>query len=202
MILDRKFNKYKNKYISLNTEMSTWIVFSVFEGFLTPAKELDTTKQEVTMSKQSKSDLYQGLFPIYHLSKGFGLLPVRFTLQTNGRYISKIHVIDIIYGWENTHSFCISYNAWQFQQYLSPFVVHLRWNIRPLERPQRWMDSQHKTKTPDCIECHHRRCCFCGYLSCCRSTRGTFSLEVCSGDYGTSCSGKLSNFRTEPWHEN
>ncbi|THK33162.1 gustatory receptor 3, partial [Diachasma alloeum] len=65
---------------------------------MTTAKEYDATKQEVTMSKQLKSDLYQGLFPIYHLSKGFGLLPVRVSIQASGRYNSKIHVVDIIYG--------------------------------------------------------------------------------------------------------
>ncbi|XP_063988153.1 gustatory receptor for sugar taste 43a-like isoform X3 [Diachasmimorpha longicaudata] len=65
---------------------------------MTSANEGDTAKHKVTMNKQVKSDLYQGLFPIYHLSKGFGLLPVRFTIQASGRYNSKIHVLEIIYG--------------------------------------------------------------------------------------------------------
>ncbi|XP_034948469.1 gustatory receptor for sugar taste 43a-like [Chelonus insularis] len=48
------------------------------------------------MSKLTKSDIYQGLFPIYHLSKVSGLLPVRFVHQRNDRYIGRIHVIDIV----------------------------------------------------------------------------------------------------------
>nr|WGC54965.1 gustatory receptor 7 [Psyttalia incisi] len=66
--------------------------------FLTSAKQCNASKQDETMSKQSKSDLYQALFPIYYLSKGFGLLPVRFKLHSSGKYISKVYVIDIIYG--------------------------------------------------------------------------------------------------------
>lgn len=57
-----------------------------------------TKKSQIIMSKPTiKSDLYQGLFPIYHLSKATGLLPVRFTYQTTGRYLGRIHLIDIIF---------------------------------------------------------------------------------------------------------
>lgn len=50
------------------------------------------------MTKPTTSDLYQGLFPIYHLSKGFGLLPVRFSSQALGKYTGQIYTFDIIYG--------------------------------------------------------------------------------------------------------
>ncbi|XP_044019606.1 gustatory receptor for sugar taste 43a-like [Aphidius gifuensis] len=55
-------------------------------------------KTQVTMTKPITSDIYQGLFPIYHLSKGLGLLPVRFLSQAFGKYIGRIYTIDIIYG--------------------------------------------------------------------------------------------------------
>ncbi|XP_011306496.1 gustatory receptor for sugar taste 43a isoform X2 [Fopius arisanus] len=72
--------------------------FCIRKEFLSGVKGSDVSKQDAAMNKQSKSDLYQGLFPIYYLSKGFGLLPVRFSRQTNGRYSSKMHMIDIFYG--------------------------------------------------------------------------------------------------------
>ncbi|CAD6240592.1 GSCOCT00008863001.2-RA-CDS [Cotesia congregata] len=50
------------------------------------------------MNKVTKSDLYQGLFPIYHLSKVLGLLPVRFVRQRSDRYLGSIYIIDIVYG--------------------------------------------------------------------------------------------------------
>ncbi|XP_011306497.1 uncharacterized protein [Fopius arisanus] len=73
-------------------------MFPRAKEFLSGVKGSDVSKQDAAMNKQSKSDLYQGLFPIYYLSKGFGLLPVRFSRQTNGRYSSKMHMIDIFYG--------------------------------------------------------------------------------------------------------
>ncbi|KAK0095501.1 hypothetical protein PV326_008166 [Microctonus aethiopoides] len=50
------------------------------------------------MNKSIKSDLYQGLFPIYHLSKVSGILPVRFTRQAIGRYLGGISTVDIAYS--------------------------------------------------------------------------------------------------------
>ncbi|XP_057319223.1 gustatory receptor for sugar taste 43a-like isoform X2 [Microplitis mediator] len=50
------------------------------------------------MSKLTKSDLYQALFPIYHLSKVLGLLPVRLVRQRSDRYIGSIYIIDIVYS--------------------------------------------------------------------------------------------------------
>lgn len=49
------------------------------------------------MSKLTKSDLYQALFPIYHLSKVLGLLPVRLVRQRSDRFIGNIYIIDIVY---------------------------------------------------------------------------------------------------------
>ncbi|XP_012270798.1 gustatory receptor for sugar taste 43a [Orussus abietinus] len=51
-----------------------------------------------TMQPAVKSDLYYALFPIYHLSKIWGLLPVRFVKQRGGRCLGQKHLIDILYG--------------------------------------------------------------------------------------------------------
>lgn len=49
------------------------------------------------VNKTVKTDLYYALFPIYYLSKVFGLFPVRFVAQTTGRYLGHIRVIDVCY---------------------------------------------------------------------------------------------------------
>ncbi|XP_047352202.1 gustatory receptor for sugar taste 43a-like isoform X1 [Vespa velutina] len=43
------------------------------------------------------SDIFQALFPIYHISKACGLLPVRFTKQAHGRYQGHLEVFNVIY---------------------------------------------------------------------------------------------------------
>lgn len=43
------------------------------------------------------SDIFQALFPIYHISKACGLLPVRFTKQPHGRYQGRLQMFDVIY---------------------------------------------------------------------------------------------------------
>ncbi|KAF7403998.1 hypothetical protein HZH68_006792 [Vespula germanica] len=43
------------------------------------------------------SDIFQALFPIYHISKACGLLPVRFTKQPHGRYQGRLQIFDVIY---------------------------------------------------------------------------------------------------------
>lgn len=43
------------------------------------------------------TDVFQALFPIYHISKACGLLPVRFTKEAHGRYQGRLQVFDVIY---------------------------------------------------------------------------------------------------------
>ncbi|XP_043500806.1 gustatory receptor for sugar taste 43a-like [Polistes fuscatus] len=44
------------------------------------------------------SDLFQALFPAYHISKVFGLCPVRFTKQAQDRYQGRLEIVDVIYS--------------------------------------------------------------------------------------------------------
>ncbi|XP_036148753.1 gustatory receptor for sugar taste 43a-like [Monomorium pharaonis] len=49
-------------------------------------------------NKSVNSDLYQAVFPIYHLSKLCGVFPTRFIGQVSGRYEGRLSVIDSIYS--------------------------------------------------------------------------------------------------------
>ena len=53
---------------------------------------------ENSKKKPIKSDLYITLYPIYHISKICGLLPVRFSAMREGLYSGKLCKIEIIYG--------------------------------------------------------------------------------------------------------
>ncbi|XP_066601322.1 gustatory receptor for sugar taste 43a-like isoform X2 [Prorops nasuta] len=48
--------------------------------------------------KPVKSDLFQALFPIYYLCKAWGLLPVKFTEESPGRYVGELQIIFVIYN--------------------------------------------------------------------------------------------------------
>jgi len=50
-----------------------------------------------TSNKSINSDLYQAVFPIYHLSKLSGVFPMRFIGQVSGRYQGRLSVIDSVY---------------------------------------------------------------------------------------------------------
>ncbi|XP_014219005.1 gustatory receptor for sugar taste 43a-like [Copidosoma floridanum] len=49
-------------------------------------------------SEKIKSDVFHTLAPIYHMSKIFGLLPVKFTKDSGGRYRGRLQGSQIIYG--------------------------------------------------------------------------------------------------------
>ncbi|KAL0130426.1 hypothetical protein PUN28_002241 [Cardiocondyla obscurior] len=48
--------------------------------------------------KSVNSDLYQAVFPIYHLSKFSGVFPARFVAKVSGRYQGRLSIIDSIYS--------------------------------------------------------------------------------------------------------
>ncbi|KAI4496153.1 hypothetical protein M0802_008020 [Mischocyttarus mexicanus] len=43
------------------------------------------------------SDLFQALFPAYHISKVLGVFPVRFIKQSQDRYQGRLQIVDVIY---------------------------------------------------------------------------------------------------------
>ncbi|XP_011686318.1 PREDICTED: gustatory receptor for sugar taste 43a isoform X2 [Wasmannia auropunctata] len=49
-------------------------------------------------NKSVNSDLYQAVFPIYHLSKLSGVFPTRFVGQASGRYQGRLSVTDSVYS--------------------------------------------------------------------------------------------------------
>ncbi|XP_014476530.1 PREDICTED: gustatory receptor for sugar taste 43a-like [Dinoponera quadriceps] len=55
-------------------------------------------KSEGPSNKLVNSDLYQAVFPIYHLSKLSGVFPTRFVRQASGRYRGQLSTIDSIYS--------------------------------------------------------------------------------------------------------
>ena len=58
-----------------------------------------SVKQETITNEKIKSDLYGNLVPIYHLSKLFGLLPVKFHKDKTGRYIGRLDLKQVVYGY-------------------------------------------------------------------------------------------------------
>ncbi|XP_011862327.1 PREDICTED: gustatory receptor for sugar taste 43a [Vollenhovia emeryi] len=63
----------------------------------TNVDEYDVNSDGVN-NKSVNSDLYQALFPIYHLSKLSGVFPTRFVRQVSGRYHGRLSVTDSIYS--------------------------------------------------------------------------------------------------------
>ncbi|XP_032676527.1 gustatory receptor for sugar taste 43a-like isoform X2 [Odontomachus brunneus] len=55
-------------------------------------------RSEGPSNKSVNSDLYQAVFPIYHLSKLSGVFPMRFVRQASGRYQGRLSIIDSIYS--------------------------------------------------------------------------------------------------------
>ncbi|XP_072743920.1 gustatory receptor for sugar taste 43a-like isoform X2 [Anoplolepis gracilipes] len=49
-------------------------------------------------NKSINSDLYQAVFPIYHISKLSGVFPTRFVRQVSGRYQGRLSIIDTVYS--------------------------------------------------------------------------------------------------------
>ncbi|KAL6448036.1 hypothetical protein ACFW04_000227 [Cataglyphis niger] len=61
--------------------------------------EYDMANPDVTSNNKSvNSDLYQAVFPIYHISKLSGVFPTRFVQQASGRYQGRLSTIDSIYS--------------------------------------------------------------------------------------------------------
>ncbi|XP_072744220.1 gustatory receptor for sugar taste 43a-like isoform X2 [Anoplolepis gracilipes] len=61
--------------------------------------EYDVAKPHVTSNNKSvNSDLYQAVFPIYHISKLSGVFPIRFVRQVSGRYQGRLSIIDSVYS--------------------------------------------------------------------------------------------------------
>ncbi|XP_025263752.1 gustatory receptor for sugar taste 43a-like isoform X2 [Camponotus floridanus] len=59
----------------------------------------DVANPNVTSNnKSANSDLYQALFPIYYISKLFGVFPMRFVRQVSGRYQGRLSIIDSSYS--------------------------------------------------------------------------------------------------------
>ncbi|XP_029179078.1 gustatory receptor for sugar taste 43a-like [Nylanderia fulva] len=59
----------------------------------------DVTNLDMPCNNKSiNSDLYQAVFPIYHISKLTGVFPTRFVRQGSGRYQGRLSVIDSIYS--------------------------------------------------------------------------------------------------------
>ncbi|XP_020277873.1 gustatory receptor for sugar taste 43a-like isoform X2 [Pseudomyrmex gracilis] len=49
-------------------------------------------------NKSVNTDLYQAVFPIYHVSKLIGVFPTRFVKQASGRYQGQLSIIDSVYS--------------------------------------------------------------------------------------------------------
>ncbi|XP_072744443.1 gustatory receptor for sugar taste 43a-like [Anoplolepis gracilipes] len=61
--------------------------------------EYDVANLDTTSNNNSiNSDLYQALFPIYHISKLSGVFPIRFVRQVSGRYQGRLSIIDSVYS--------------------------------------------------------------------------------------------------------
>ncbi|XP_072745372.1 gustatory receptor for sugar taste 43a-like [Anoplolepis gracilipes] len=61
--------------------------------------EYDVANLDMTSNNRSiNSDLYQAMFPIYHISKLSGVFPIRFVRQVSGRYQGRLSIIDSIYS--------------------------------------------------------------------------------------------------------
>lgn len=59
----------------------------------------DVANPDVTSNnKSANSDLYQAVFPIYHISKLSGIFPIRFVRQVSGRYQGRLSLIDSSYS--------------------------------------------------------------------------------------------------------
>nr|XP_012224856.1 PREDICTED: gustatory receptor for sugar taste 43a isoform X2 [Linepithema humile] len=62
-----------------------------------PVDEYDVNSDGAS-NKSVNSDLYQAVFPIYHLSKLSGVFPTRFVAQASGRYQGRLSIIDSVYS--------------------------------------------------------------------------------------------------------
>lgn len=71
------------------------MLFECIEKLLN-VDEYDMRSEGLT-NKSVNSDLYQAVFPIYHLSKLSGVFPMRFVRQASGRYQGRLSIIDSIY---------------------------------------------------------------------------------------------------------
>ncbi|XP_029179083.1 gustatory receptor for sugar taste 43a-like [Nylanderia fulva] len=61
--------------------------------------EYDVANLNVPRNNKSiNSDLYQAVFPIYHISKLTGVFPTRFVRQVSGRYQGRLSIVDSIYS--------------------------------------------------------------------------------------------------------
>ncbi|XP_029179006.1 gustatory receptor for sugar taste 43a-like [Nylanderia fulva] len=61
--------------------------------------EYDVANPNVASNNKSiNSDLYQAVFPIYHISKLTGVFPMRFVRQMSGRYQGRLSIVDSIYS--------------------------------------------------------------------------------------------------------
>ncbi|KAM0728547.1 Gustatory receptor for sugar taste 43a [Formica fusca] len=61
--------------------------------------EYDVANPDVTSNNKSvNSDLYQAVFPIYHISKLSGVFPTRFVRHVSGRYQGRLSTIDSVYS--------------------------------------------------------------------------------------------------------
>ncbi|XP_011265175.3 gustatory receptor for sugar taste 43a [Camponotus floridanus] len=59
----------------------------------------DVANPDMTSNNKSvNSDLYQAVFPIYHISKLSGVFPMRFVRQVSGKYQGRLSIIDSIYS--------------------------------------------------------------------------------------------------------
>lgn len=59
--------------------------------------EKDAVSGESKDGNKMYTDLYTALFPIYHLIKVCGMMPVKFH-RTNRRYVGEISVYGVVYG--------------------------------------------------------------------------------------------------------
>ncbi|XP_048506410.1 gustatory receptor for sugar taste 43a-like isoform X2 [Athalia rosae] len=55
-------------------------------------------RKQASVTKMTRTDLYQALFPSYYLSKAWGILPVRFTKTGPEKYLGRLHFVDITYS--------------------------------------------------------------------------------------------------------
>ncbi|XP_029179082.1 gustatory receptor for sugar taste 43a-like [Nylanderia fulva] len=61
--------------------------------------EYDMANANVPSNNKSiNSDLYQAVFPIYHISKLTGVFPTRFVRLVSGRYQGRLSIVDSIYS--------------------------------------------------------------------------------------------------------
>ncbi|KAL6261323.1 hypothetical protein P5V15_008843 [Pogonomyrmex californicus] len=63
----------------------------------TNADEYDVNSVRAN-NKSINNDLYQAVFPIYHLSKLSGVFPTRFVVHVSGRYEGRLNIIDSVYS--------------------------------------------------------------------------------------------------------